>query len=61
METMPAGPRRPDPAPRLERIERVRVHAIARVDLVDPVELFYGLAIAAGAIAGIVVSTFRLA
>jgi hypothetical protein len=60
METLHVGSRRPDPAPRLERIGRVRVHAIARVDLVDPVELFYGLAIAAGAIAGIAVSTLRL-
>jgi hypothetical protein len=61
MEPLHVASRRPDPAPRLERIGGVRVHAIARVDLVDPVELFYAVAIAAGAIAGIVVSTFRVA
>jgi hypothetical protein len=52
--------RRSDPAPRLERVRRVRVHAVASVDLVDPVTLFYALAIAAGALAGMVVATVRL-
>jgi hypothetical protein len=58
MDTLHVG-RRPDRVPRLERVHRVRVEAIAQVDLVDPIELFYGLAIAAGAIAGMVVANLR--
>jgi hypothetical protein len=50
---------RPDPLPRLERVERPRVHAVANLELIDPVSLFYALAITAGAVAGMVVATLR--
>ncbi len=46
-------------APRVERITRVRVRTIASFELIDPLTLFYGLAIAAGAVAGMVVATLR--
>jgi hypothetical protein len=46
--------------PRLERVNRVRVQTIASLDLIDPVSLFYGLAIAAGAVAGMVVANLRV-
>jgi hypothetical protein len=49
----------PERAPRLERITRVRVHAIASFELIDPLTLFYGLAITAGAVAGMVVANLR--
>jgi hypothetical protein len=51
---------RHEPVPRLERIGRVRVHAVASFDLVDPLTVFYGLAITAGAVAGMVVANLRL-
>jgi hypothetical protein len=50
---------RREAVPRLERIGRVRVHAVASFDLVDPLTLFYGLAITAGAVAGMVVASLR--
>lgn len=48
-----------DPVPRLQRVDRVRVHTIASLELIDPVSLFYALAIAAGAVAGMVVASVR--
>jgi hypothetical protein len=51
---------RRDPVPRLERVGRVRVHTVATLELIDPVSLFYALAITAGAVAGMVVATMRL-
>jgi hypothetical protein len=51
---------RNDPRPRLERVGRVRVHAISSLDLIDPISLYYGLAIAAGAVAGMVVAQLRV-
>lgn len=59
MEHFGSGRRR-DPMPRLERVDRVRVQTIASLDLIDPVSLFYGLAIAAGAVAGMVVANLRV-
>lgn len=53
-----AGSRR-EPRPELERIRGVRVHAASSFELVDPVTLFYALAIAAGAVAGMVAATLR--
>jgi hypothetical protein len=50
---------RREAVPRLERIGPVRVHAVASFDLIDPLTVFYGLAIAAGAVAGMVVASLR--
>jgi hypothetical protein len=50
---------RVDRRPRLERIRDVRVHTVASVDLIDPTTLFYMVAIAAGAVAGMAAATLR--
>jgi hypothetical protein len=53
------GGSRTEPAPRVERIRGVRVRTAASFELIDPVTLFYALAIAAGAVAGMVAATLR--